>query len=71
MCELCDDDRVTVVIAGEMPADEPDNAAMIARDLSDLAFRAINLAPTDDFGVSDKAVLAEMIRKAARYCDNR
>lgn len=71
MCELCDDDRVSVVIAGELPSDEPDNVAMIARDLSDLALRALSLAPTDDFGASAKAVLAEMIRKAARWCEPR
>ena len=44
MCELCDDDRVSVVIMGEMPADEPDNTAMIARDLSDCAERLSALA---------------------------
>ena len=55
MCELCDDDRVTVVIAGELPADEPDNLAMIARDLSALVGRWA-LLPTESAGGINKWV---------------
>lgn len=51
--------------------DEQDNAAMISRDLAALAFRVLSMPITDDFGINEKAVLAEMIRKAERYADGR
>lgn len=44
MCELCDGDRVTVLIADDQPADEPDNVAMIARDLADCVSRLRTIA---------------------------
>lgn len=49
MCDLCDDDRVSVVIDGEMPSDEPDNVAMIARDLASLQQRWLQL-PLEQVG---------------------
>ena len=69
MCEMCDDDRVTLAGLDADAFQDHDNAARIARDLGIISERIASLPPDDAFGVSDKAVALETCRKLLKQLE--